>query len=127
MLRNEKGQSLVEMALIVPILLILIVGIFDIGRMLYSYSTLHFTAQETVRLGGFGRADADIIQFAKNNYHAGNSSQLTVSVSPSQELRRSGDYVTVTLQYPVEPFTPFVNILFSEPIHLKAESTIRVE
>jgi Flp pilus assembly protein TadG len=127
MIRDENGQSLIEMALVVPILLLVVVGIFDIGRMLYAYSDLHFTTQETVRLGSFGRTDLEMIDFAKQNFHAGDSSQLIVHITPSESMRNSGDYVTVTLEYPVQPFTPLVSEIFQNPIVMKSDSTIRIE
>lgn len=127
MVKNEKGQAIVEFALVIPLLLLLIVGIVDLGRVLYSYSTLHFTAQETVRLGGFGYDDSEITAFAKNNFTAGDATKLTVTITPAAEDRKSGEYVTVTLEYPVDPIVPFASEVFSGPIQLSSDSTIRIE
>jgi Flp pilus assembly protein TadG len=127
MIKNEKGQALVEFVLVVPLLLLLIVGIVDLGRVLYSYSTLHFTAQETVRLAGFGYDDSEIRAFAKDNYTAGDSSKLNVAISPNDANRKSGEYVTVKLEYAVNPITPFASKVFSGPVLLTADSTIRIE
>ncbi|WP_088036690.1 TadE/TadG family type IV pilus assembly protein [Evansella clarkii] len=127
MIKNEKGQAIVEFMLVIPLLIILLVGLVDIGRMMYSYSSLHFTAQETVRLSGLGRADAEVIQFARNNFSAGDSSKLQVQISPGATSRKSGNYVTVRLEYPVKPITPFASKVFSGPIVLKTDSTIRIE
>ncbi|GEN44406.1 TadE/TadG family type IV pilus assembly protein [Alkalibacillus haloalkaliphilus] len=127
MRRNEKGQSMVEFALIIPLLLFMLVGVFDIGRMLYTYTGLHFTAQETVRLGGFGYEDEAIMEFAKENFQTGSSDQLVVEISPSEDLRSPGEYVTVTLNYPIEPFTPFASQIFSDAVTLSSDSTIRIE
>jgi Flp pilus assembly protein TadG len=44
------GQALVEFALIVPIFVLLLVGIFDLGRGVYAYSTINNAAREGVRL-----------------------------------------------------------------------------
>jgi hypothetical protein len=38
--RNERGQGLVEFALILPLLLLMIFGAVDIGRAVFAYSTL---------------------------------------------------------------------------------------
>jgi Flp pilus assembly protein TadG len=127
MMKDEKGQSLVEMALIVPILLLLLVGIFDIGRITFSYASLHFTAQETVRLGGLGHPDSELVQFAKQNYKAGDSGSLSVTISPDPTIRKSGEYITVTLNYPIEIMTPFLDLAFPELITLSVDSTIRIE
>ncbi|PKR77269.1 pilus assembly protein TadE [Halalkalibacillus sediminis] len=125
--RDQKGQSIVEFSLIIPLLMIILVGVFDVGRMMYSYTGLHFTAQETVRLGGFGYQDSEIVEFAHNNFQTGDSDKLEVSVSPDDASRKSGEYVTVTLTYPVEPFTPFAKQIFDGAVQLTADSTIRVE
>ena len=50
--RDEaRGQTLVEFALILPIFLLLVIGIFDFGRAIYAYNTISNAAREAVRLG----------------------------------------------------------------------------
>ncbi|MDQ0256986.1 hypothetical protein J2S74_004431 [Evansella vedderi] len=137
MIRDEKGQSLVEMALVIPLLILLVVGIFDIGRILYTYSELHFTTQETVRLGAFGRSNNEITDFAERNFKSGNSIDLIVEICTfkvngenkvcSPDSLKSGDYVNVKLQYPVKTLVPFFNSIFQDPILLTSDSTIRIE
>ncbi|TFB19616.1 pilus assembly protein [Filobacillus milosensis] len=127
MFRSEKGQSVVEFALVIPLLMIMLVGVFDVGRMMYSYTGLHFTAQETVRLGGFGYTDEEITNFAKNHFQTGESDKLGISISPTESNRVSGEYVTVKLSYPITPFTPFAKQVFGDDIQITADSTIRVE
>lgn len=126
-IKGEKGQSMVEMALLLPILLILLVGIIDLGRVLYTQMHLHLATQETVRLGGLGANDEEMIQFAKDYVHIGDVALLEVGVSPSTEERVSGEYVTVSLGYPIEFFTPFVSQLIPTSFKMTADSTIRIE
>lgn len=38
---NEKGQALVEAALIIPLLLLLVLGVFEYGRAMYAQNTLN--------------------------------------------------------------------------------------
>lgn len=49
--RGEDGQTLVEFALILPIFLLVVVGVFDAGRAVYTNSTLSQAAREGARLG----------------------------------------------------------------------------
>lgn len=127
MRKNESGQSLVETALVLPLLLLLVVGILDFGRVTYSYAHLHMAAQETVRKGGLGRSDEEIKTFAKNYVHLGDSSKLIVEITPPGSLRKSGDYVKVKLKYPIKLYTPFLSSLFPSPLYAQTDSTIRVE
>jgi hypothetical protein len=47
---DRRGQALVEFALILPILVLLLVGIFDFGRAIYAYSTVNNAARQGARL-----------------------------------------------------------------------------
>ena len=48
--KNEKGQSLVEFALVVPLLLLLVIGIFEFGRAWMTQNILTGAAREAVRI-----------------------------------------------------------------------------
>lgn len=126
MIKEEKGQSLLEFALVVPVLLLLICGIFDFGRLLYAYAHLNMGAQEAVRLGGLGKSDTEITTFAKNYVHIGDPNKLKVTITPTETNRKSGQYVTVKLEYPLPFITPVVSKIIP-PQKVIVDSTIRVE
>jgi Flp pilus assembly protein TadG len=123
---QEEGQSLVEFALIVPVFLLMLVGMINIGFILYNYLSLNLTAQEASRLAGLGKTDADITQFVQNQSTVTHPSDITITISPNQTSRVSGSYATVTLSYPMADITPVFD-QFLSPYNLKAQSTIRVD
>lgn len=47
---SQRGQTVVEVALILPIFVLLLVGIFDLGRAVYATSTINNAAREAGRL-----------------------------------------------------------------------------
>lgn len=47
--KNDRGQSLVEFALILPILVMALVGIFDIGRVVWINNAISTAAREATR------------------------------------------------------------------------------
>src|SRR5437762_11141279 len=49
-LRSQRSQSMVEFALIAPVLLLLLFGIIDFGRLIYIYSTLNQAVNEGARM-----------------------------------------------------------------------------
>ena len=49
--RKERGQGMVEFALVIPILLVLMVGIFEFGYFFFVYSSVNTAAREAVRYG----------------------------------------------------------------------------
>lgn len=126
MIRSEKGQAIVEFTLVIPILMVMLLGIVDIGRITFAYASLHFSAQETVRVAGLGGTEEEILTRADESFMADDSVAPAVQTTPLSE-RRAGEYITITLTYSFDPLTPFVSSLFSDQIVLSADSTIRVE
>jgi len=51
--RSERGQSLVELAVTLPILILLLLGTIDFGMAIFSYSMLRDAAQEGAFYGSF--------------------------------------------------------------------------
>lgn len=49
--QTERGQSLLELALVLVFLLILLAGVIDLGRMMYEYLTMRDAAQEGAGYG----------------------------------------------------------------------------
>lgn len=48
---RTRGQGLVEFALVIPIFLLAVFGLIDVGRLVYLNSTLSQAAREAARLG----------------------------------------------------------------------------
>jgi len=46
---QNRGQSLVEFALILPVLLLLVMGVFDFGRAIFAFNTVSNAAREGAR------------------------------------------------------------------------------
>jgi Flp pilus assembly protein TadG len=55
--RSSRGQSLVEFALIFPILILVIVAVFDVGRLVFAYNTITNAAREATRFGIVDQTD----------------------------------------------------------------------
>jgi len=58
--RPSRGQTLVEVALILPIFILLLMGIFDLGRAVYAGSTIENAAREAVREAIVNQTCADV-------------------------------------------------------------------
>jgi len=58
--RGERGQSLVEIALFLPILLIILVGIVEVSHALTAYLVIANAAREGARFGAAGGKEEDI-------------------------------------------------------------------
>lgn len=61
---DESGQSVVEFALILPLLLLIITGLFDVARATWQENTLAYAAREGTRFAivhGSGAVDSTIV------------------------------------------------------------------
>jgi Flp pilus assembly protein TadG len=61
-MRGESGQGLVEMAILLPMLLVLIVGVVEIANGLNAYITVVSAARDGARIAAKGNADDVAIQ-----------------------------------------------------------------
>jgi Flp pilus assembly protein TadG len=48
--RGERGQSLVEFALVLPVFILIIIGLFDLGRAVFAFNTISNASRESVRV-----------------------------------------------------------------------------
>ena len=115
-----KGQDLVEYALLLPFMLMLIMGIFDLGRVTFLYSTITNISREGARYGVVHQCvteDAEDVKAAAKDKAIGiDLSDLIIDVTwnPSDcipDTPGSGT-VTVSVSFDFLPLTPFItNIL----------------
>ena len=133
--RSERGQSLVEFALVLPVFIVLVMGIVDFGMALRSYVTVTNAAREGARVGivcDSGTAESTTDDAVKQRVHdySGDlidTSDVTVTW-PSGYCESAGS-VQVKATYDYEFITPlgsFVNSI-AGPLTLSSTTKMRVE
>jgi len=132
MKRNKKsfGQTTVEFALTIPAMLILIMGMMDLGRFLFYNSTLTNAVREGTRYGIVQQEYdestlADIAQKVMDHAIAVKPEDLSVTVTYVDEDKS----ITVTTAYTFVPVTPIGTLILgsSDGIVMHAEATMNVE
>ncbi len=134
--RDESGQTMVEFALVAPLLLALVFGIIQFGIAFNNYLTLTDAVRAGSRQGAVSRALPDPRAAAEARVRSAASTSLDSSVggplgitvtfrslSGGNAIEQGGD-VIVRATYPYE-----INI-FGIPLHsgtLTSETTERVE
>ncbi len=105
-LRSESGQTIVELALVAPLLIVLLLGIAQGGIAFNHYLAVTDAARAGSREAILARISnlsvATIQQTATNAASDLNSSQIGVTVSDPTDptFQTSGSPVTVTVAYP---------------------------
>ena len=106
---HTRGQSLVELALLLPVLMWVAAGVVDFGRVYYYDITAINAARAGVRVAADPRNSDGLVQSAAQA--DASPTALTVTVSPPYP-RSSGDTATVTVSYSFALVTPLVALLF---------------
>jgi Flp pilus assembly protein TadG len=127
-LGDTRGQSLVEFSLVVLVLLMLLFGVVEVGRMVMVYSTVANAAKAGARYAIVNGSDSSApcssgdssacVTTVKNFASAGglDTSSLLVSVNypstgcPSTVTNAPGCWVRVTANYPYNPFLGYFNL-----------------
>ena len=78
---RSRGQALMEFALVIPIFLLVVVALFDMGRAVFAYNTLTNAAREGARMAIVNQYQPFIIQKAKQATQIVELDDPSVSVS----------------------------------------------
>jgi len=111
---NDRGQSLLEFALLLPVLLLILAGVLDLGRLFFSHVAVTDAAAEGVAYAAIHPNDsAGIIERARTS--SGGLIEIEEdmveidcpNVSP-------GEPITVTVRYTFTLATPFVSAIVND-------------
>ncbi len=98
--RRERGAAAVEMAIVLPLLLLILGGTIDLGRLVYAEIIVANAAREGVRLAALGYPDAAVstrVAAAAPNIGAvGGLGATAVTPCPASPAPRDTASVTVS-------------------------------
>jgi Flp pilus assembly protein TadG len=134
---SESGQAIIELAFALPLLLVLVMGIFDFGLMFQRFEVVTNAAREGARVGvlpSYSTADA---QARAQQYltSGGLTSSATINAAVAQvsfgSPLKTVNQITVTVQY-VHNYVfigPILNLFGGSlgSVTLQGKSTMRVE
>jgi Flp pilus assembly protein TadG len=130
-LKTAEGSTLVEFSLVAFMLIIVILGVVEMGRLVLVYTTIANSARAGARYAivhghdraagsgadgesGPGNNPAQVLTVVKNFGSAGllhlSDSNITVTYSPSNTV---GSTVTVKVVYTYDPLVSFFNNLLN--------------
>ncbi len=123
--KGERGQTMVEFALVFPVFLLLLFGVLDFGRVVYAYNTISNAAREGARAAVILDNTPDQVKTTVVQ-KAVSLSLTTANVNVTS--RAVGQPVTVTVDYRFTPIvTAIVDAMGASGIDLHASSTMYVE
>lgn len=136
---NESGAELLELAIALPILMVIIGGVVDFAILFQRYEVVTNAAREGARIGVLPTYQIADVQGRVNTYLAASgltdpapAPGVAYAATPVKPGGPNINVVTVTVQYPHKflLLTPLAGLLGRGPhpdLMLKAVSTMRVE
>ena len=148
-MHDENGGSLIEFALIAPLLFVILFGIIEFGVLLFDKAMLTNASREGARAGivydfdstagtnhpGNSTIITTVQQYCQDyliSFGTGSAINVAISRSGSASLDSAGDQLTVNVTYPFR-FLVFSNILaliggdLADDLTLEAETVMRME
>jgi Flp pilus assembly protein TadG len=124
-LQRERGASVVEFALIVPLLIVLVLGIIEFGHAFQVQGTLSAAAREGARVMALqsdpAAARAAVRDAAPTLDPAITDAQIAISPAACPATTTTTANVRVTISYPM----PFLTAFFGADVDLTGTGVMR--
>jgi len=124
---GERGQALVELALALPILVVLLLGILEFGMLLNAYLTVEHGAREGARLGATGAGDQAIVDRVVASCPGLDPARLEVVISPPASSRSTGDMLEVTVRFAYRSVTGLFEPILGSTFVVERRVCMRIE
>jgi Flp pilus assembly protein TadG len=106
----DRGVAMVELALILPVLILLLVGIIDFGRAFNWQVSIQGAAREGARALALGESSGDVETAVNGSAGAATVTAIDQSPCPSGSSSSSTSYATVTVHADFTFGIPFVDL-----------------
>lgn len=126
-IKNKNGQAIVELAIILPVLLIILFGIFEFGRVMNVYLVITSASREGARIAAVGNTDSYIVQKIQDATSTLDLNKLNITISPNENQRYRGEEVLIRIGYDIDLIVPIIQNIVPNPLHLETETIMRVE
>ena len=108
---NKKGQALVEFVIILPVFLVLVLGIIDIGNILYNKNRLEGILTDAISMYDAGKSTNDIKDYL-------NDDKVDFYIDENSNI------LTYHLTKKIDIITPGLNLIFDNPYLLDVKRSV---
>ena len=117
MIRNRKGQALIEFVIILPVIIILIFSFIDFGRIILENNRLENLSTNVInRYEQTGNYE-EVLQYIKKMGYE------NVKLS----IKKETNILTIKLEKNIDIITPGLDIFLKDPYMVKVERIISYE
>lgn len=118
---------MVELALAIPVLVALLLGIVEFGLLLHVHLTVEHAAREGARLGVTGASDEAIVDRVLASCPGLEPDEVEVAVVPSASARSTGDALEVTVRVAYRPLVGLFRPILGSTFLVERRVCMRIE
>ena len=117
MIRDKKGQALVEFVIILPIIIMIVFCLVDFGKIYYTKSNLEGIMDKVVDMYNNGKNENEIKKYLEKN-----SKDVSLKISND-----NNEYINIEIGKDVDIFTPGLNVILSDPYNATVKRVLPYE
>ncbi len=139
--RHERGQSIVELALVLPMLILLLLAVMEGGRIFSAYVELQSVAKDGARFASIACTSETVLESqipawteaSLTPWVLGKVASLDLNALQVDFARKgapgtgTGTWVEVSLTYSLEIVTPIIRNITGNPFVLQSRMAMRSE
>ncbi|MDO8692726.1 MAG: pilus assembly protein [Sheuella sp.] len=109
---SQRGMTSVELAIVLPVLLMVVFAIIEFGYAMWNYNTISYAVREGARYAAVSSTDSNVVENTINSVISNGSglsltpADIVISWLPDQN---PGSLVSVTATKPYTSFTGYVS------------------
>ena len=128
-LKNKnRGQASIEFVLVIPVLIIVVIIVSQLGFLVYLQNVLEQAAREGTRVLATTNSNSLACEQILNICSKLDREKLAIEINPySQGSRNVGDIVIINLKYLYGGFANFMSLIMGREILLKCSCSMRME
>ena len=127
-LRSERGQTMVETAIVLPVVVFMLVAMVDAGRVFHAWLVVTNSAREGARSGA-ARQDwptmTTRMETSMNGWGCGTDATCTNPTSNVQGT--SGDPLQIQVSRDVTLLSPLIAALWGNTVTVTGDATMQLE
>lgn len=120
MLRDRRGTSAVEFAFAMPVLIMLLMGVFEFGRLFWTWTTIQYAAEQTGRfaMSKPTATPGELTTYLRTKLPGVSSAAVDINVSP--ETVDGVNYMVIVTRFNFS----FLSLFPISPVDLEGRSRV---
>jgi Flp pilus assembly protein TadG len=124
--RRQRGATLVEFALVLPLLVLLLFGIIEFGRILSAQVIVTYAAENGARYATLGATSTEVTNQVRASCPTLDPARITVGVTNAAGASGTAVSVAVTYSFQLD-VQVLASIIHSSTVNLHHTAVMRIE